>query len=183
MSIATKKGDDGSTGLMFNRRVTKNHPRVEAYGSCDELNVALGNAKALLKSSHPNGTGTDPLIQQIHDLQITLVVLMGELAVLPEDRERYEKTKRFINRDDVARLTSWVDRLESENISFDGWATPGENTISVAFDQARVICRRAERRVYALGDEVRDTNPEVIRFLNRLSDVLWLLARKTERPF
>jgi cob(I)alamin adenosyltransferase len=176
MSISTKKGDDGTTGLMFNRRVSKNHPRIEAYGSCDELNVAVGLAKAhLIQSKSPSSIW---IRDHLHGIQKELVYLMGELAVLPEDRARYQK--RLINDQDVEALTKLVNELEAQKISFDGWATPGANLPSAALDLARVACRKAERRVFSLGEDVQKTNPHILRYLNRLSDLLWLMARKSE---
>ncbi len=179
MSIATKTGDAGATGLLFNRRVPKDHPRVEAYGTCDELNAALGMAKALLSRSGVKDASQ--LRVQLEEIQRDLVVLMGELATLEGDKERYlGKGHRFIHDTDVDRLTAWVHAIEKEKIQFEGWATPGACVESAALDVARVVCRRAERRVVALGKEARDSNPALIRYLNRLGDLLWLLARKVE---
>jgi cob(I)alamin adenosyltransferase len=178
MSISTKKGDDGTTGLMYNRRVSKDHPRLEAYGTCDELNVAMGLAKAHLLNS--KSSFAPWICEQLLTIQKTFILLMGELATLPDDRERYQKNHRFINEGDEQFLTKLVDELESQNISFDGWATPGANLPSAALDQARVTCRRAERKVFALGEEIRALNPNILKYLNRLSDLLWLLARKVE---
>ena len=108
MSIATKTGDDGTTGLLFNRRVPKNHPRVEAYGACDELTAALGLARASLGPA-------SPLAKQILKIQETLIPLMGELATLPGDRARYVKAgHRFIADPDVQNLTVLVDEIERE---------------------------------------------------------------------
>lgn len=181
MSIATKTGDDGTTGLLFNRRVPKNHPRVEAYGTCDELNVALGVARSTLNAS--SAPTEIALATQLFGIQKKLVDLMGELATLPEDRERYARAKHvFITEADVEGLTSLVHEIEKQKIHFEGWATPGNSASSAALDTARVTCRRAERRVFDLGPEVQAVNPHVLRYLNRLSDLLWLMARKTETP-
>jgi cob(I)alamin adenosyltransferase len=180
MSIATKTGDDGSTGLLFNRRVAKNDPRVEAYGSCDELNAAIGLAKAHLGELSKNES-ISWMYENLHQIQKKLIDLMGELATLPSDRDRYQKAgHHFITAQDVDVLTGLVDKIEAQNVKFDGWATPGKTLASAALDVARTTCRRAERRVFALGDEARALNPEVLRFLNRLSDLLWLMARKVE---
>jgi len=178
MSIATKKGDDGTTGLMYNRRVSKDHPRIEAYGTCDELNVAIGLAKAhLAEVTSPSSTW---IRNHLHEIQKNLVLLMGELATLPEDLERYRKNKQLLTQDNVDHLTKLVDELEAQKISFDGWATPGANLSSAALDHARSTCRRAERRVFCLGEDVRNANPNILKYLNRLSDLLWLMARKAE---
>jgi len=180
MSIVTKTGDDGTTGLLFNRRVPKNHPRVEAYGTCDELNAALGMARALLNQS-PASTVKKEMAWQIQQIQKKLIDLMGELGTLPDDRERYLKAgHHFIAAADIDLLTQWAHAIEAQKPSFEGWSTPGANPPSAALDVARTTCRRAERRVIALGDEARKLHGEVVRFLNRLSDLLWLMARQTE---
>jgi len=175
MSIVTKTGDDGTTGLLFNRRVPKDHPRVHAYGSCDELNTAIGMAKVFLSKEQ------SWIRNQLEEIQKVLVVLMGELATLPEDRERYLKAgHRFISSEDVDKLTRWTLEIESQQMPYRDWATPGSNPGSAALEVARTTCRRAERFVFSLGEETRRLNPSVIPYLNRLSDLLWLLARKVE---
>ncbi|HET9374015.1 MAG TPA: cob(I)yrinic acid a,c-diamide adenosyltransferase [Chthoniobacterales bacterium] len=176
MSIATKTGDAGETALMYGRRVPKMHRRVEAYGSVDELNAALGLFRA---------TADHAIIQErVYAVQKELVVLMGELAVADEDRERYQKDGfELVDSAMVDRLTAIVEDLEkNHHISYQHWATPGQNLESAALDVARTICRRAERRVVALADSAEYVNPESIRYLNRLSDVLWLFARYAENP-
>ena len=174
MSIATKTGDDGTTALMFARRVSKSDPRVIACGNCDELNAALGMARAFC---------IDPLISEpILEVQKELVVLMGELAVAAEDRDRYrEKGFVFVDAAMVDRLTDLIDDLErNHRISFKHWATPGATRESALLDLARTVCHRAERDVIALGEEDFPVNPEIIRYLNRLSDLCWLWARYVE---
>lgn len=173
MSIATKTGDGGTTGLMYGRRVPKNHPQVEAYGAVDELNTALGLARA---------TGEQAFVRDaLLAVQKDLVILMGELAVAPEDLERYVKGGfSLVTPAMTAKLDALVKEMESQNISFKGWATPGATIHSAALDVARTVCRRAERRVYDLQAAGVFNNDEVLVFLNRLSDVLWLLARWTE---
>jgi cob(I)alamin adenosyltransferase len=173
MSIATKKGDDGTTGLMYNRRVSKCHPRVEAYGTVDELNTALGSARATARPSF--------LSERLLEIQKDLVVVMGELATQTEDLPRYVKDGfPVVTPEMTARLDRIVQEIESQNVSFKGWSTPGENTASAALDVARAICRRAERRVCALQEAGQPGNVEILVFLNRLSDALWLMARWAE---
>jgi cob(I)alamin adenosyltransferase len=173
MSIATKTGDNGTTALMYNRRVPKNHPRVEAYGAVDELNAALGLARA---------TATEKFVgDNLLAIQKDLVTLMGELAVLNEDLERYVKGGfSLVTPELTAKLDALVKAIEAQNISFKGWATPGATQNSAALDVARTVCRRAERRVCDLQSAGEIRNPEIILFLNRLSDGLWLLARWAE---
>jgi cob(I)alamin adenosyltransferase len=173
MSIATKTGDNGTTGLIYGRRVPKNHPRVEACGTLDELNSALGLARA---------TATEKFIgENLFWIQKCLVDVMGEVGVLAEDLPRYAKDGyALVSPNLTAKLDALVQEIEAQNISFKGWATPGATHHSAALDLARAICRRAERRVFDLQSAGELKNPEVLIFLNRLSDLLWLLARRVE---
>lgn len=170
MSIATKTGDDGTTALLFKRRVSKTDLRVETYGTVDELNAALGTARAL---------ADDPFIAKpLFTIQKELVTLMAEMAVLPEDSAKFaEKGYDRVTPEMVNRITALIDDLEKNHkINFKGWATPGATQACAALDVARTICRRAERRAV----ELQPANPEIIRYLNRLSDLCWLYARFLE---
>lgn len=173
MSIITKRGDDGCTDLMFGKRSPKSAPRLEAYGTVDELNSMLGVARAAGVSP-----GTE---EKIDGVQARLVGLMGELATLEEDLPKYdEKGYARIRREDVAWLEELSHTMEKEcDIRFRGWARPGrEATLgSAQLDLARAVCRRAERRVAVLRDAGALSNIESALFLNRLSDLLWILAR------
>ena len=174
MSIATKTGDDGTTGLMYGRRVAKTDARIAANGAVDELNAALGMVRA---------TVAEPFVTDaVLAIQKELVLLMGELAVLPEDRERYAAGGfHFVEKAMVDSLTARVDDLEkNHHISYHGWATPGATLGSAALDLARTVCRRAERHVAALAESAAPVNGEILRYLNRLSDLCWLWARWIE---
>lgn len=173
MSIATRTGDNGTTGLMYNRRVSKCSARVEAYGCVDELNSALGLARA---------SAGDPFVcDNLLIIQRDLVLVMGELATAVYDLERYAKDGYKLTTPDLtAKLDTLVREIESQSITFKGWATPGANMSSAALDVARTICRRAERRVCALHEAGELHNPEIIVYLNRLADLLWLFARWVE---
>jgi cob(I)alamin adenosyltransferase len=173
MSIATKTGDGGTTGLMYNRRVPKTHARVEAYGTVDELNAVLGLARA---------TATEDFVRDnLFLIQKSLVDVMGELSVMPEDLARYVKAGHLLVTPAMtAKLDALVKEIEAQKISFHGWATPGATQNSAALDVARTVCRRAERRACALREVGELKNAEIIIYLNRLSDLLWLLARWTE---
>ena len=174
MSIATKTGDSGETALMYGNRVPKTNWRVEAYGTVDELNSALGLVRA---------TTAEKLVREVVlSVQKELVVLMGELAVADKDRERYLKDGYdVVTAAMVDRLTDVVNDLEKNyHVDFKHWATPGDSLSSAALDLARTICRRAERRIVALCESRLYVNPESIRYLNRLSDILWLFARYIE---
>ncbi len=173
MSIATKTGDQGLTGLMYNRRVSKCHPRVEAYGAVDELNAALGLARAT--SAHDFVRGN------ILAIQNDLVTVMGELATAPEDLSRYVNDGyTLVTPASTARLDQLVHEIEAQKVSFAGWATPGATKNSAALDVARTTCRRAERRCCALQEARQLDNAEILIYLNRLSDLLWLFARWVE---
>ena len=173
MSIATKTGDRGTTGLMYNRRVSKCHPRVEAYGTVDELNAAIGLARASAQQEFISGN--------LLAIQQDLVTLMGELATGTEDLPRYAKDGfTLVSAGLIAKLDCLVAEIEAQSIMFKGWATPGATLNSAALDVARTVCRRAERRVCALHEAGQLHNPEIIIYLNRLADLLWLLARWVE---
>ena len=172
MSIATRTGDKGMTSLMYGRRVDKFDLRVEAYGTVDELNAALGLARA-----HAQLVFIQTALLVI---QKQLVALMGELAVAHEDRKRYANDKYpKLTPEMLHHLDELVARIEGEKITFEGWATPGASVASAALDVARTVCRRAERLVARLA-VVNQIDLLEIKYLNRLSDLLWLLARYTE---
>ena len=159
--------------MMYNRQVSKCHPRVEAYGVVDELNAAIGLARA--------ATEHGPLQENLTAIQKDLVLLMGELATAAEDVPRYVKDGHsLVTPVMTATLEKWIAELEAANVSAKGWAMPGANTGSAALDLARTVCRRAERRACALQESGELHNPEILVYLNRLSDLLWLLARWAE---
>ncbi|MBX3745060.1 MAG: cob(I)yrinic acid a,c-diamide adenosyltransferase [Verrucomicrobiae bacterium] len=173
MSIATRTGDRGTTGLMYNRRVSKSHPRVEAYGTVDELNAALGLARA---------TTDHAFVREcLLPIQKDLVTVMGELATAVDDLPRYAADGYpRVTPDLIDKLDGWVAEIEGQNVSFRGWATPGHTADAAALDLARTTARRAERRVCALEEADQLRNEEIVIYLNRLSDLLWLLARWVE---
>lgn len=173
MSIVTKTGDQGTTELMFGRRVMKCHPRVEACGATDELNAALGLARAVA----PDDLARDRLLP----VQKDLLVLMGELAVTTEDLDRYVREGYpRLTPEMTHRLEQWISQIEDGGRLPRDWAVPGNNPLSASLDVARTACRRAERRVCALHQESQLPNGEIIIYLNRLSDLLWLLARRAD---
>jgi len=175
MSIVTKTGDTGTTALMYNRRVSKCDPRVEACGEVDELNAALGVARA--------NADAEVLRGRLLRIQKTLVLLMGELATDPQDLDRYVKSGgERVGATHTLELEGWLQEVEAKIPSFRDWAMPGANVSAAALDMARTVARRAERRVCALHDGGALSNPEVIVYLNRLSDFLWLCARCVEAP-
>lgn len=173
MSIATRTGDKGTTGLLHGQRVPKDHPQIEAVGAFDELNVEVGAARL---ASADGGT-RDILL----GVQGSLVALMGELACAEEDAEKHAQSKfARLSERDLAALDALVASLEAKGLRFDGWATPGANASSLAFERARVAARRAERGLAALPSAGRNVRPLLQQWTNRLSDALWLLAREAE---
>ena len=178
MSITTRRGDKGSTDLLFGHCVLKSHPRIHALGAVDELNAALGLVRV---------TATADIVRtSVPAFQMELIALMGELATPRGEEERYAKTHpQQINRECVERLDALVSEMEKQGaLKFEGWALPGAaGSLSGAHcDVARTVCRRAERCVMDLaGTEDEVPNVEIVRYLNRLSDVLWLMARMEEK--
>jgi len=173
-SIATRTGDDGTTSLLYGQRVPKDHPQVEAVGALDELNAALGLAKA----SRPAGSEAG----ELERIQRELVALMGEVSCAEADAARHA-TSTFARIDEaaLARVDAAVAVIEARQPKFDGWATPGANPHAAALDLARTAARRAERRLVALPAQGRSVRPVLLQFVNRLSDLLWLLARAAEQ--
>jgi cob(I)alamin adenosyltransferase len=171
MSIVTKTGDKGETALMYGRRVSKSDPRVDAYGCVDELNAALGLARAFSENAF--------ISEQILLVQKDLIVLMGELATAREDIERYVKDEfKLTSAKMIDRVGGVIVDLEKDTSLYPkDWVIPGGTVVSAAIDFARTTARHAERRVAAL----RNLNPEILRYLNRLSDFCWVLARYSEK--
>jgi cob(I)alamin adenosyltransferase len=175
MSIVTKTGDKGETSLMYGRRVSKSDPRVDAYGCVDELTAALGLTQSISNEKF--------LSEEILAAQKDLIVVMGELATIPQDRERYIKDGFHLTTAAmVDRITAVIVDLEKDKSLYPkDWVIPGATSISATLDFARTTCRRAERHIAAFMVDDKDFNPEILRYLNRLSDLLWVLARYAER--
>jgi cob(I)alamin adenosyltransferase len=168
MKIYTKTGDRGETGLYGAERVPKDHPRVEAYGTVDEANSAIGVARAALGEAHP-------------DIQADLEYVQNALFDLGADLATryggpYEKNLARIDAEDVARLEALIDRYQEEAPKFTGFIHPGGHAAAAALHLARTVVRRAERRVVELM-HAEEVNAEAMRYLNRLSDLLFTLAR------
>ena len=176
MKIYTRTGDEGETGLFGGPRVPKDAARVEAYGAVDELNAVLGGAAAGL-----DGEASSDLAEMLHEIQSTLFDLGGELAT-PDARERAAtgKLTPLLAEGASERLEGWIDALEQELEPLTQFILPGGAPVAAALHLARTVCRRAERRVVTLGasEEVSD---EVLIYLNRLSDFLFVAARAVNR--
>jgi cob(I)alamin adenosyltransferase len=168
MSIATKRGDGGQTGLAGGIRVSKSSLRVEAYGTVDELNSALGVARSLCES--------DDLRDRTKLIQRELFRIGSGLATPPESR----KPQVPVPEEMVEGLTGQVHEIEATEGLLSDWSLPGEHPTGAAYDFARTVCRRAERCVARLTESGETVDPNILAYLNRLSDLLWLFARKIE---
>jgi cob(I)alamin adenosyltransferase len=170
MSVATKKGDTGETDLYLGRRVPKDHPRVEVFGSLDELCAFLGWTRSLLKDKEMSAL--------IETIQRELFIIGAEVGVTPRN---LGKLKRRIDESYVARLDEALARFEKgANFEACCFYLPGENTLACSFDIARTVARRTERRMVTLRNKGMIRNPHILAYLNRLSDLLFVLSRYYE---
>ena len=147
---------------------------MSAYGAVDELNAALGMARAFSED--------EEISREIHRIHRELVIVMGELAVDDADRERYaEKGRTFVGGEMVDRLTGLIRGIEkNDKIRYEGWVMPGGSRFSACLDLARTTCRRAEREVVALFDGGAVVTSDLRVYLNRLSDLCWIWGRLVE---
>ena len=165
MKIYTRKGDDGSTQLLGPDRVLKNAVRVEAYGTVDELNAVMGVARTLDTEGW--------LTAEIETIQSLLFHVGAELAApSPAALEKLER----ITDEDVLKLERWIDRHEATLPPLTSFLLPGGTPLAAELQLARTVCRRAERRVVTLR-ETEAIDLRIVRFLNRLADLLFVLAR------
>jgi cob(I)alamin adenosyltransferase len=168
MSTATKRGDGGQTGLAGGIRVSKSDLRVESYGSVDELNSFLGFARSICQNKEISGW--------TEEIQRTLFRVGSALATPPESK----KKPPVVSTEDVDKLTDLVHKIEATEGILSDWSLPGGHTESAAYEIARTVCRRAERNVVRFIESGGVVQPEVIAYLNRLSDVIWLFGRLIE---
>ena len=172
MKIYTRQGDDGSTGLLGPGRVAKSSPRVEAYGSVDELNASLGLARALDREGW--------LAVELETIQSQLFEVGAELAtVTPALREKLTA----VGDAETTGLERAIDRLERDLEPLASFIVPGGTELAAQLHLSRTVCRRAERRLVALarGEEGADVAPRLLRYLNRLGDLLFVMARWCNR--
>ena len=167
--IYTRKGDDGTTGLLYGGRVAKDSAAIEATGAVDEAQAALGLARAEAEA----GSELDGLLIGV---QRELYVLMAELATAPANRAKLVAGQSLVSGDMVARLEGAIDQVTGRFPPVTEFVVPGENRVSAALDVARTVVRRAERRCLAVPEAGSQVGP----YLNRLSDLLWTLARWQE---
>ncbi|MHA2143255.1 MAG: cob(I)yrinic acid a,c-diamide adenosyltransferase [Candidatus Thorarchaeota archaeon] len=170
--IYTRKGDKGETGLLSGERIGKDNPRVEAYGTVDELITVLGIAKSHLDFS------SDPVAKYIHYIQQLLFYVAAELATNPERVDPSDSIMglRRASAEDVRQLENIADELTEKLPPLTNFVIPGGIPAAAFLHQARTVCRRAERRIITFSKE-QNINPELIRYLNRLSDLLFVMAR------
>jgi len=169
MSISTRRGDTGETATGGGLRVSKSDLRVEAYGTIDELNCTIGVARA--------GCDDTEIAALARSIQCDLFKIGSAVSTKPESN----KTLPTIEPEMVARLDHAVDAFEALPGMLHDWSISGELRASAGFDLARTVARRAERATVRLVSSGVVIQPSVLAYLNRLSDVLWLMARKLER--
>jgi cob(I)alamin adenosyltransferase len=184
-AVATTRGDDGTTGLLFGgERIAKDDPRAEAYGTIDEAVAALGVARANLGAKRRIGTlpaglgGLSPLILRF---QRELFVVGAELATNPDAWDRLEDGRTRVSAAMVADVERDLIELEKHTEMPREFVVPGETPTSAALELARTILRRAERRAVALNRDGLVPGGNLIPYLNRLADLVWVLARAAER--
>jgi cob(I)alamin adenosyltransferase len=168
MSIATKHGDAGQTGLAGGIRISKADIRVEAYGTVDELNTVLGFARSICKN--------EEIADWTEKIQKTLFRVGSALSTPPESK----KSAPLITQEDVEFLTNLVYQIEAIDGILADWSLPGAHPESAAYEVARTVCRRAERSAVRLAESGAQVQPEVLAYLNRLSDLIWLFGRLIE---
>ncbi|MEO5894585.1 MAG: cob(I)yrinic acid a,c-diamide adenosyltransferase [Vicinamibacterales bacterium] len=174
MKIYTRTGDAGETGLFDGTRVSKADPRVAAYGEVDELNAWLGLARASLGEGSPNELGYADLAAMVEQIQRDLFALGARLAD-PAHKIAERVSKATVSSDEISRLENWIDQLEAALPPLRRFILAGGSPAGAAFHVARTVCRRAERSIVGLGDHAVDG--EVVVYVNRLSDLLFVLAR------
>ena len=184
-AVATRRGDDGTTGLLFGGpRIAKDDPRTEAYGTIDEAVAALGIARAQLGLKAGLGTlapGFGDLPEIILRLQRELFVAAAELAT---ERSAWDRQRDGVSRVSAAMvegLEAILREAEAHIAMPSEFVVPGETPTSAALELARTIVRRAERRAVTLGSEGLIPGPHLLPYLNRLADLLWVLARAAEQ--
>lgn len=173
MKIYTRRGDGGETDLFGGKRVRKDALRVEAYGCVDELNAALGVVSSELQDEDLRG--------YLEVIQASLFDLGAELATPnAEDVAAKVRTGRRIASEDIDELETWTDRLEEELAPLVNFLLPGGARAAALLHLARTVCRKAERRAVSLAAQEK-ISPLLVRYLNRLSDLFFVMARSVNR--
>ncbi len=175
MKLYTRTGDDGTTGLFSGARVSKDHPRIEAYGTVDELNSWIGLAATACDPSKPFEVRLTAIFAEI---QSRLFDIGADLAT-PEGSSNESKITR-IDDGQVAETEQWIDETESGNTPMRHFVMPGGTELACRLHVARTVCRRAERLMVALSHS-EPVTPAAIRYVNRISDLLFAAARRVNR--
>ena len=171
--IYTKYGDEGTTGLLYGGRVSKNDPHTEAYGITDEAVSTMGLARTMSE---------DPKVKYIlRELQKELFAVAAELATAPERYDMFKRHFKPVSMEMVTRIEDLIDELEESVEMPNVFILPGGSSASAAIDMARCSIRTAERRVVALHEQGKLTNPDILNYMNRLGDLLFVLARYQDR--
>ena len=172
MDLYTRRGDDGTTGLFGGERVGKEHPRVEAYGTVDELNAWLGLAIAACDAGRPV---QQRLASMLGEIQTRLFDLGADLAT-PTDSSNRAKIVP-LGDDRVAEVESWIDEVDGTNEPMKTFVLPAGTELAARLHVARTVCRRAERRVVVVA-RMAELNPAAVKYLNRVGDLLFAMARR-----
>lgn len=171
--VYTRTGDQGETGLVGNRRVSKDSLRIEAYGTVDELNSAIGLARAFNRKYTQTVASSVRVDKELQRIQNELFVVGSDLATRTEDRW---ENMPLIEPRHIEALEKLMDEMEKELKPLEEFVLPGGGLVAAQLHQARTVCRRAERTCVALGHE-EPLGEHVIPYLNRLGDALFVLAR------
>jgi len=172
--VYTRTGDKGQTRLVGGQQVSKDHVRIASYGTVDELNSILGLVRVFNRQSTASSEAITQIDGMLHKIQNDLFNVGSDLATRPEDR--WEGMYR-VGGEDVTRLESWIDALNEEVGPLREFILPGGGPVGAFLHQARTVCRRAEREVVALMREEEGVGEGPMTYLNRLSDLLFVLGR------
>lgn len=170
--VYTRTGDRGSTRLVGGAERRKNDVRIEAYGTVDELNAVLGLARTF--GAQADGTGRERIESMLAQIQNELFDVGADLATAPADRWA---GMHLVGDEEVTRLEGWIDALNEDLPPLKDFILPGGGPVGAFLHQARTVCRRGERALVSLIDAEPDTGEGCLRYLNRLSDLLFVMSR------
>lgn len=172
--VYTRAGDKGTTRLVGGQELAKDAPRIEAYGTVDELNAVLGLARTFNARSQAGGDAGERIDAVLRVVQNDLFSVGSDLATLPSDR--WEGMPR-VGAADIALLERWCDEFNADLEPLKEFILPGGGAVGAFLHQARTVCRRAERQIVALAHVESGTHDESLAYVNRLSDLLFVLSR------
>lgn len=174
MNLYTRSGDDGTTGLFSGARVSKDHPRIMAYGTVDEFNACLGLCTSLMRE----GKQMEVMRHILQSVQSRMFDIGADLAT-PEGAKNESKINRISDRH-VAEAEGWIDQIDSQNHPLQTFVMPGGTELAARLHLARTVCRRAERLIVGLAHTEPIGEP-VLRYMNRVSDLLFAMARLSNK--